>query len=98
MIQPCFKFINEDEDYIVVLIYGTERKNIALLIRENTACPFITVRDLSELKNGNFSWAWGHYFSDIRNAIDDYDMRKKYALVFSPISVFPGEFFAPLFY
>ena len=53
----------------------SKRGNIALLIDYENGL-FITVRDVSRENNGNFSWAWGHYFNDIRNAIIDFDGRK----------------------
>ena len=43
----------------VVHFYGTDKRNLALLVRENDACPYITVRDLSETGNGGYDWAWG---------------------------------------
>ena len=56
-IRSGFKFTNEDMELTVILCDGIERKNVALLIQENTGCPFITVRDLSELKSGDYDWA-----------------------------------------
>lgn len=76
-IRSGFKFTNEDMELTVILCDGIERKNVALLIQENTACPFITVRDLSELKNGGYDWAWGHYFKSFHSALKDYNERKK---------------------
>lgn len=46
-----------------------------LVVRENDACPYITVRDLSETGNGSYDWAWGHYFSDFDEALKDYRER-----------------------
>lgn len=71
-IRSGFKFVNEGLDFIVILTNGTEKNNVALLMQENTFCPFITVRDLSELKSGNFDWAWGHYFKSFNKALKDY--------------------------
>ena len=59
----------------VVLFDATNRGNAALLVRENDPCPYITIRDLSETENGRYDWAWGHYFSDFDEAIDDYRKR-----------------------
>ena len=59
----------------VVHFYGTDKRNLALLVRENDACPYITVRDLSETENGGYDWAWGHYFSDFDEALEDYRER-----------------------
>ena len=62
-IRSGFKFVNEGLDFTVM--------------QENTFCPFITVRDLSELKSGNFDWAWGHYFKSFNKALKDYNERRK---------------------
>lgn len=75
--KPGFRFTNEGIECTIVLIHGTKRKNVALLIQENTVCPLITVRDLSELKNGNYDWAWGHYFKSFNQAFTDYNERQK---------------------
>ena len=72
-IRSGFKFVNEGLDFIVILTNGTEKNNVALL----TFRPFITVRDLSELKSGNFDWAWGHYFKSFNKALKDYNERRK---------------------
>mgnify|MGYP000147675778 CR=1 FL=1 len=76
-IRSGFKFTNEDMELTVILCDGIERKNVALLIQENTGCPFITVRDLSELKSGDYDWAWGHYFKSFNKALKDYNERRK---------------------
>ena len=76
-IRSGFKFTNEDMELTVILCDGIERKNVALLIQENTANPFITVRDLSELKSGDYDWAWGHYFKSFKKALKDYNERRK---------------------
>lgn len=74
--KPGFKFKNENMDFSVILFAGTERENVALHLQENTSCPFITVRDLSELKNGNYDWVWGHYFKNFNKALKDYFERQ----------------------
>ena len=58
-IKPGFRFKNNSMWLTVVLCDGTDKRNLALLVRENDACPYITVRDLSETKTGDFDWAWG---------------------------------------
>lgn len=74
-IKPGFRFKNNSMWLTVVLCDGTDKRNLALLVRENDACPYITVRDLSETKTGDFDWAWGHYFSDFDEALEDYRER-----------------------
>ena len=67
-IKPGFRFKNNS-------MRLTDKRNLALLVRENDACPYITVRDLSETGKGDFDWAWGHYFPDLDEAIADYRER-----------------------
>lgn len=74
-IKPGFQFKNNSMRLTVVLFYGTDKRNLALLVRENDACPYITVRDLSETGNGGYDWAWGHYFFDFDEALKDYRER-----------------------
>ena len=74
-IKPGFRFKNNSMRLTVVLCGGTDKHNLALLVRENDACPYITVRDLSETGKGDFDWAWGHYFPDLDEAIADYRER-----------------------
>ena len=74
-IKPGFQFKNNSLRLTIVLFYGTDKRNLALLVRKNDACPYITVRDLSETRNGDFDWAWGHYFSDFDEALEDYRER-----------------------
>ena len=70
-----FTFINQDMKLTCLCFAESIRGNIALLINHENGL-FITARDVSRENNGNFSWACGHYFYDIRNAIGDYDKRK----------------------
>ena len=74
-IKPGFQFKNNSMRLTVVHFYGTDKRNLALLVRENDACPYITVRDLSETGNGGYDWAWGHYFFDFDEALKDYRER-----------------------
>ena len=77
-IKPGFRFKNNSMRLTVVLFYGTDKRNLALLVRENDACPYITVRDLSETGNGDFDWAWGHYFMGLESAVRDYVERRAF--------------------
>ena len=74
-LKPGFRFKNNSMRLTVVLCDGTDKRNLALLVRENDTCPYITVRDLSETKNDGYDWAWGHYFSDFDEALEDYRER-----------------------
>ena len=46
-IRSGFKFVNEGLDFIVILTNGTEKNNVALLMQENTFCPFISRIDMT---------------------------------------------------
>ena len=72
-----FTFTNQDMQLTCLCFAESKRGNIALLVNHENGL-FITVRDVSREKNGNFSGAWGHYFNDIRNAINDYEECKKH--------------------
>lgn len=74
-IKPGFQFKNNSMRLTVIHFYGTDKRNLALLVRENDACPYITVSDLSETGNGGYDWAWGHYFFGFDEAIEDYRER-----------------------
>ena len=76
MICPGFRLLNEGEEYTVVLFYETGKSNVALLITPNPVCPFVTVRDISKLHNGNYEWVWGHYFQSFDEAFEDFNERK----------------------
>ena len=41
-IKPGFRFKNNSMWLTVVLCDGTDKRNLALLVRENDACPYIT--------------------------------------------------------
>lgn len=49
-IKPGFQFKNNSMRLTVVHFYGTDKRNLALLVRENDACPYITVRDCPKRK------------------------------------------------
>lgn len=72
--KPGFCFTNSNMELTVVHIREDFGQNVALLVQSGD-CPYITVRDLSQEKNGNYTWAWGHYFSDFQAALIDYFSR-----------------------
>ena len=71
-IKPGFQFKNNSMRLTVVHFYGTDKRNLALLVRENDACPYITVRDLSETENGGYHRAGGPYFFDFVGALQGF--------------------------
>ena len=42
ILKPGFRFKNNSMRLTVVLCDGTDKRNLALLVRENEACPYIT--------------------------------------------------------
>lgn len=74
--KPGFTFQNGTMQLTCLCFTESERGNLALLIDHKNGL-FITARDVSQENNGSFSWAWGHYFYDIHNAIIDFDERNK---------------------
>lgn len=75
MIKPGMKFKNSFMELTVLCYDEISDKNLALLFSTNDEM-FITVRNLSKYKD-EYAWCWGHYFIDIRDAVKDYDERKK---------------------
>lgn len=66
---------NGDMTLTVVAYHEVEKSNVALLVREEV-CHYITVRDLTREKNGNYHWYYGHYIHNIGNAVKDFFERK----------------------
>lgn len=72
--NPGFEFENSGMELICIAFDGTERINVGLFLRL-TDGMYITARDISQDPNGTYSWAWGHYFTDIFEAIRDFNIR-----------------------
>lgn len=66
---------NDDMKLTVVAYHKNEKGNVALLVRE-IDCHYITVRDLTREKNGNYHWYYGHYTDSFEAAARDYPDRK----------------------
>ena len=62
--------------HTVVSFCSTQRGNVALLVRENGGCPYVTATDLACRKGGKFERAWGHYFMGLESAVRDYVERR----------------------
>jgi len=75
IIKPGMRFKNGIMDLTVLCFTEAKNTNLALLICSNDGL-FITVRDLG-LWQGQWTWNWGHYISDVHKAVKDYDARKK---------------------
>ena len=67
---------NEDMTLIVVSYHETEKGNVALLVRKDESCPYLTATDLTRHKDGNYHWYFGHYKKDIEATAQDYFERK----------------------
>lgn len=72
--KPGFEFENSGMELICIAFHGTERTNVGLFLRLSDGM-YITARDTSQDPNGTYSWAWGHYFTDIFEAIRDFNIR-----------------------
>ncbi len=69
-----YKFNNSGMELTCVDFYGSERKNVGLFLRKSDGM-YITARDTSLDENGMYSWAWGHYFTSLKAAGDDFQSR-----------------------
>lgn len=70
-----FRFTNSDMEMTVLCHAESGKNNAALLICHDDGL-FVTVRNVSRDYNGSYSWTWGHYFSNIHEALADFDKRK----------------------
>jgi len=75
IIKPGMRFINGLMELTVLCYDEIKDKNLALLFCSNDGL-FITVRNLC-LWQKQYVWSWGHYFSNINEAVKDYETRKK---------------------
>ena len=73
-IKPGMRFKNGIMDLTVLCFTETGNTNLALLICSNDGL-FITVRNLAKWLD-QYTWDWGHYITDLHDALDDYDERK----------------------
>lgn len=68
------QFNNGSMRLTCLAFYGTERRNVGLFVRESDGM-YITARDTFLDRNGQYSWAWGHYFTDDKIALQNYKTR-----------------------
>lgn len=68
------KFNNGGMRLTCLDFFGDDKKNVGLFIRESDEM-LITARDTSVDNNCSYSWAWGHYFTDIEEAKKDFQSR-----------------------
>jgi len=69
---------NNDMTLTLVAYHGNEDKNVVLLVSENGCggCHYVTARDLTREKNGNYFWYYGYYTDNFNKAVDDFNKRK----------------------
>lgn len=69
---------NNDMTLTIVAYHGIELNNVALLVSENGCggCNYVTVRDLTREKNGNYFWYYGHYTNDFDEAVNNFYERR----------------------
>jgi hypothetical protein len=75
IVKPGFQFKNGIMNLTVLSFTETADTNLALLKCSNDKM-LITVRNLMPWKD-DYTWDWGHYFTNKREALKDYEVRKK---------------------
>lgn len=78
--ESGYQFENNGTQLVCILFYSLGKRNVGLYQQIATDI-YITARDISKEKDGTYSWAWGHYFTDQKESLDDYyerisEMRK----------------------
>lgn len=70
---------NNDMTLTLVAYYGTKDKNVVLLVSENGCggCQYVTARDLTREKNGNYFWYYGYYTNDFDDAVKSLNERRQ---------------------
>ena len=71
-----YRFENAGMVITCISFHSIGNRNVGLFQRESDGM-YITARNTSKDKNGKYSWAWGHYFTDLNQAAEDYKMRKE---------------------
>jgi len=72
-IKSGFRFKNGIMSFAVLCYAEKNNTNVALLLSETDGL-FVTVIDLG-IWQDNYIWYWGHYFSDLSEALNDYNQR-----------------------
>ena len=74
-IKPGFRFKNGIMSLAILCYAEKNDTNVSLLLSETDGL-FVTVRNLN-IWQGEYTWDWGHYFSDLSEALIDYNKRLK---------------------
>jgi len=75
MIKAGMRFKNSGMELTVLDYCTINGKNLALVVRSCDGL-FITVRNLVHERGDYYSWAWGHYYPRLKDALADYERRK----------------------
>ena len=77
-----YNFYNSGMHLICIYFWSSGNRNVGLFRRISDGM-YITARDTSQEKDGTYSWAWGHYFTDLAKAEIDYLKRMHDMLTYS---------------
>ena len=76
------KFENSGMQLICLAIEAAGKRNTGLYFRLSDGM-YITARDISKDNNNTYSWFWGHYFTELETAKEDYYLRVREMLSFT---------------
>ncbi len=71
-----FAFENSGMKLVCLNFYALGKRNVGLFRRESDGMH-ITARNTSKEADDSYSWAWGHYFKERKEAEKDYEKRLK---------------------
>ena len=77
-----YKFVNADMILTCLSFHGAGNRNVGFFQRKSDGM-YITARNISQDKEGTYSWAWGHYFANREDAETDYQKRLKEMLSYN---------------
>ena len=80
--EAGYVFNNAGMRLTVIEFCTVGSRNVGLFQRGSDG-TFITARNTSKDRDGTYSWAWGHYFTDCKEALNDYAKRKSELLKYT---------------
>lgn len=72
--KPGLEFENSSMKLVCLAFYSLGKRNVGLFQRASDGM-YITARNTSKEADGSYSWAWGHYFKELKEAERDYKIR-----------------------
>ena len=72
--NPGLKFENSGMKLVCIDFHALDKRNVGLFQRESDGM-YITAWNTSKEADGSYSWAWGHYFKERKEAEKDYQKR-----------------------